>query len=76
MANHVGDQIGEKERVNKRRFQVHHPERRVGDMVMRDISHYAVDDDDPEPRQMRPLDQPQSPERDQSDTDTRDNTGS
>ena len=76
MTQHFGEQIAQQQRRPTRRLQVHHPERQVGDMVIRETSHYAVDDDDPEPRQMRPLDQPQSPHHDQSDTDTRDNTGS
>jgi transcriptional regulator with XRE-family HTH domain len=72
-----GEQIAERERTPRRTFSVVHPERQVGNMIMRDISHYAIDDDDPEPRRKQPIDEPQSqpPEQD-DDRDTSHNTGS
>jgi len=75
-----GQRIADQERTpRKRRFQVHHPERQVGDLTVQDISHYEVDDEDDrrEPRQLRPIDEPKSPAIDPADdTDSNNNTGS
>ncbi len=80
MASHYGEQIAEQERTPRRRFQVHHPERQVGDLTVQDISHYEVDEDDDgprAPRQLRPIDEPKSPAIDPADdTDSNNHTGS
>jgi len=77
LASLHGERIAEQQRTPRtRRFQVLHPERRVGDLAVQDISHSEVNDDDGEPRQLRPLSEPRSPSPENADTDTSNHTGS
>lgn len=56
-----------------RQLRVRHPERRVGDMVIEDISHYEVDDDD-QPRERRPVSDPDNRPPNSVDSDSIDGT--
>lgn len=58
----------------KRQLRVRHPHRRVGDMVIEEISNYDIDDDD-QPIAKRPITDPDTRPQPREDSDTMDSTG-
>lgn len=79
LASLYGERIAESERQppTRRRLTVEHPPRQVGDMVVRDYTHYHIDDEDPQPRQLYPKgEKPPRPKQADGDSDTMNNTGS
>ena len=75
-----GERIAESERqpsTKRRRLTVEHPPRQVGEMVVRDFTHYHIDDDDEQPRQLHPKgDKPSTRKPPDEDADSMNNTGS
>lgn len=79
MASHFEASITQDNRQprGRRRLSVEHPPRQVGDMVVTDYTHYHIEDDEPEPRQLYPKgEKPPKPKHTDEDSDTMNNTGS